>query len=122
MNNDNMKAIVYTEYGQPEVLKIKEVEKPIPKDNEILIRIFATAVNSADFRLRKAQPWAVRLFFGLTKPKKNILGGVLSGEIEALGKNVTKFKVGDQIFWFNRNEFWCLCRVQMSARRWNIGN
>ncbi len=93
-----MKAIVCIEYGPPEVLLLKDVEKPIPKDNEILIRIFATAVNSADWRLRKAEPWVVRLFFGLTKPKNPILGGVLSGEIEALGKNVTQFKVGDRVF------------------------
>ncbi|MEP7109630.1 MAG: NAD(P)-dependent alcohol dehydrogenase [Ferruginibacter sp.] len=93
-----MKAAVYMEYGQPEVLRIEVVQKPIPKDNEILIRIFATAVNSGDVRLRKADPWAVRLFFGLTKPRINILGGVLSGEIEAVGKNVRKFKTGDKVF------------------------
>lgn len=93
-----MRAIKFTNYGAPEVLQLKEVHKPIPKDNEILVRIFATAVNSADVRLRKADPWAVRLFLGLTKPKINILGGVLSGKIEAIGRNVTKFKVGDQVF------------------------
>ena len=93
-----MKAIVCTKYGPPEVLLLKEVEKPGPKDNEILIRIFATAVNSADWRLRKAKPWAVRLYFGFTKLKKPILGGVFSGEIEAVGKNVTRFKTGDQVF------------------------
>ena len=93
-----MKAIVCLKYGPPEVLVLKEVAKPNPKDNEVLIRIFATAVNSADWRLRKPEPLAVRLFFGLTKPKKPILGGVFSGEIEAIGKNVTLFKTGDQVF------------------------
>lgn len=93
-----MKAIDYKKYGTPEVLLFKEVEKPKPTDKEVLIRICATAVNSAEWRIRKADPWAVRLFFGFAKPKKPILGGVFSGEIEAVGKNVTRFKVGDQVF------------------------
>lgn len=93
-----MKAAVYTQYGAPEVLQIKTIAKPSPKDNEILIKIHATAVNSADSRLRKADPFAVRFVFGLFKPKKPVLGGVLSGEIEAVGKNVQHFKVGDPVF------------------------
>ncbi len=93
-----MKAAVYTQYGAPEVLQIKAIAKPVPQDNEILIKIHATAVNSADIRLRKADPFAVRFVYGLLKPKKTVLGGVLSGEIEAVGKNVRTFKVGDAVF------------------------
>lgn len=93
-----MKAIVYTKYGSPNILQLKEVEKPEPKHNEILIRIKATAVNSGDIRLRKADPFAVRFFFGLFKPKINILGGVFSGEIESIGSEVQRFKEGDEVF------------------------
>jgi len=93
-----MKAAVYTQYGAPEVLQVKETAKPVPNENELLIKLHATAVNSGDCRLRRADPFAVRFFFGLLKPKKSILGGVLSGEVEAVGKNVRAFKPGDQVF------------------------
>lgn len=93
-----MKAAVYTQYGQPAVLQVKEVAKPIPGDHEILIRVKATAVNSGDVRLRKADPFAVRFIFGLSKPKINILGSVFSGEVEMVGKEVTHFKTGDAVF------------------------
>lgn len=93
-----MKAVYCTAYGSPEVLKMVAIPKPIPQPDELLIRIHATAVNSGDVRIRKADPWAVRLIFGLIKPKNPILGGVFSGEVEAIGTAVTRFKVGDSVF------------------------
>jgi len=93
-----MKAVVYIQYGSPDVLQVKQVEKPTPKKNEILIRIKATAVNSGDWRLRKADPFAVRFIFGLLRPKISILGSVFSGEVESIGDDVNYYKVGDFVF------------------------
>ncbi|MCB9273057.1 MAG: NAD(P)-dependent alcohol dehydrogenase [Lewinellaceae bacterium] len=98
-----MKAVIYTKYGPPNVLKVVEVEKPQPKDNEILVKICTTTVTSGDVRLRSSNfpllvLLPVRLIFGLFKPKKEILGHEFSGIVEAVGKDVTKYKIGDEIF------------------------
>ncbi|MEO8066318.1 MAG: NAD(P)-dependent alcohol dehydrogenase [Flavobacteriales bacterium] len=93
-----MKAAVYYSYGGPEVVRIADVPKPEPRSGEVLVRIRASAVNAADWRLRRADPWMVRLLFGLFKPKKPILGVVFAGEVEAIGKDVTKYAKGDRLF------------------------
>ncbi len=93
-----MKAIVYTKYGSPDVLQLTEVAKPIPKDHEVLVKIHAASVNAADLHLLRADPFLIRLYSGLLKPKNKILGADIAGRVEALGSNVKKFKLGDDVF------------------------
>jgi NADPH:quinone reductase-like Zn-dependent oxidoreductase len=104
-----MKAVICTKYGPPEILQIKEVEKPFPKDNEVLIKILATTVHIGDTKIRRFEPGLgpvkdfffkpiMRIIVGFTGPRKKILGMELSGEIEVIGKDVTLFKVGDPVF------------------------
>ncbi len=96
-----MKAIVYTKYGAPDVLKFKEVSKPVPADNEVLIKIVATTVNRTDCATIRAIPFFMRIVTGLFKPKKQIPGTEFAGEIEAVGKSVSSLKVGDKVFGFD---------------------
>jgi len=97
-----MKAVIYEEYGPPEVLQFREVDKPSPKNDEVLIRIAAATVNTGDCEMRRLEIpnaiwFLIRLFFGLRKPRKRILGAYLSGEIEAVGREAERFRVGDQV-------------------------
>lgn len=94
-----LKAIEYTKYGTPSNLKLVEVEKPIPKDNEILVKVYASSINSADLRYLRADPFFVRLMGqGLLRPKVTILGVDIAGKVEAIGKNITRYHVGDEVY------------------------
>jgi NADPH:quinone reductase-like Zn-dependent oxidoreductase len=99
----HMKAVVVTKYGPPDVLELREVEKPVPKDNELLIKIYATTVTAGDAEIRSLKlplgyQLMLRIGFGITKPRNKIPGTEVAGEIEAVGKDVRQFKVGDQVF------------------------
>lgn len=96
-----MKAIIYTQYGPPEVLSLQEIEKPVPKDNEILVKVRATSVNRTDCANLRAKPDIMRLSTGLLRPKNPILGTEFSGDVETVGNTVTAFKAGDKVFGFD---------------------
>ncbi len=93
-----MKAIVYTKYGSPDVLDLQEVKKPVPGENEVQIKIHAASVNSWDWDLVRGKPLLFRILFGLIKPKNKILGADIAGQVESVGRNVTRFQPGDEVF------------------------
>ncbi len=98
MTTKTMKAVVHDQYGPPEVLRVEEVERPVPKDDEVLVRIRATTVTRTDLHMRAAKPFIWRFMLGLRRPKARILGLEFAGEVEAVGSAVTQFRVGDRVF------------------------
>jgi NADPH:quinone reductase-like Zn-dependent oxidoreductase len=123
-----MRAVVHDTYGPPDVLRLQEVRRPVPKDDEVLIKIHATTVNRTDTALRAAEPFASRFITGLRRPKRKILGTELAGVVEAAGAAVSEFEVGDQVFGVNpwkfgaHAEFACMrASPRSSSRRGSTG-
>ena len=100
-----MKAIVYHNYGSPEVLKCEKLEKPTAGDDEVLIKVRAASVNPLDWHFMRGAPYIVRIQTGLSKPKNTRLGVDLAGQVEAVGRNVTQFQPGDEVFGVSRGAF-----------------
>src|SRR5438874_2922918 len=93
-----MKAIVYSRYGSPDVLEVRDVDTPVPRDNEVLIRVRAASLNPIDWHFMRGEPYVVRMVTGLRRPKDPRLGRDVAGRVEAVGRNVTQFKPGDDVF------------------------
>ncbi|MBK8050295.1 MAG: NAD(P)-dependent alcohol dehydrogenase [Anaerolineales bacterium] len=100
-----MKAITISDYGAPDVIKLKEVDKPVIKDNDVLIRVCASSINAADLFSMHGSPWLVRLSLGFPKPKDYILGWDIAGRVEAIGQNVTRFRPGDEVYTASKGAF-----------------
>ena len=100
-----MRAAVYTSYGTPEVVRIAEVDKPAAGDNDVLVRVHATTVNRTDCACRAAKPFFMRLFTGLLGPRATVLGNEFAGVVEAVGRGVSAFEVGDRVFGYNEGPF-----------------
>jgi NADPH:quinone reductase-like Zn-dependent oxidoreductase len=120
----HMKAIVFTQYGPPDGIELKEVPKPAPKDDELLIRVQASSINSWDWEFLNGKPFVNRLMFGLLKPKpgKQILGADIAGTVEAIGRHVTRFRPGDEVFgdlwdnWGGFAEYACAHETALEAK------
>ncbi|MEO8439723.1 MAG: NAD(P)-dependent alcohol dehydrogenase [Spartobacteria bacterium] len=117
-----MKAIVYCDFGPPNVLRLVEIEKPVPNDNQVLIKVRAASVNPYDWHFMRGVPYVMRLEAGLRKPKDIRLGGDVAGQIEAVGKNVTQFKPGDEVFGLCSGSFaeYCLGRSKLALKPSNM--
>ncbi|MGH2528982.1 MAG: alcohol dehydrogenase catalytic domain-containing protein [Actinomycetota bacterium] len=100
-----MKAAVHTRYGPPEVVRIADVDKPTATANEVLVKVHVTTVNRTDCGFRAAKPFIVRFISGLTKPRVTVLGSEFAGVVEAIGRGVTSFEVGDRVFGFSEDRF-----------------
>jgi len=103
-----MKAIVYINYGSPDVLQFKEIEKPTPKENEVLVKIHAASANALDWHFMRAAPFLARLENGLFKPKQTKLGADFAGRVEAVGSHVTQFQLGDEVLGTPLGVVWVL--------------
>jgi NADPH:quinone reductase-like Zn-dependent oxidoreductase len=122
-----MKAAVITRYGPPDVVQVREVRRPTPKDNEVLVRVRASTVSAADWRIRKADPFVVRFFAGLLRPTKIQIGGMeLAGTVESVGKSVTRFAPGDEVFggtlfkFGTHAEYVCVPETQLAMKPVNL--
>jgi len=119
VNANTMKAVVHDRYGPPEVLRLEEVERPVPKDDEVLVRIHATTVTRTDCHMREASPFIWRFMLGLVRPKRRILGLEFAGVVEAVGAAVTDFDVGDRVFGLRNSahaEYVCVREAGLLAR------
>jgi NADPH:quinone reductase-like Zn-dependent oxidoreductase len=122
-----MKAIVYHNYGSPDVLKLEEVAKPTPRDEEVLIKVYAVGANAADWHLLRGTPFLFRLYLGLLKPKHQIIGAAIAGRVETVGRSVTQFQPGDEVFadlsgsgWGGYAEYVCAPENALVAKPANL--
>jgi len=118
-----MKAVVYTEYGSPDVLQLTEVEKPIPQDNQVLVRVYAASANPLDWHRMRGAPFLARLDGGLRKPKNPRLGADIAGRVEAVGSSVTQFQPGDEVFGYVTGafaEYVCACETDVALKPANL--